>query len=138
MYSLGVQAMFAVIDPLTKRAMFIESKNYFPHIGCIFIHVPRTGGTSVSNLLARVDTYLKNKGVNPRFSVPRRLHDKHTKGLAYAETLERDIWENSFKFCAVRNPFDLVVSHYNWWLQKASRFPMFQKQAELVSELGSF
>ena len=27
--------------------------NYFPHIGCIFIHIPKTAGTSVSAALAR-------------------------------------------------------------------------------------
>jgi hypothetical protein len=63
---------------------------------------------------------------------------KHCKAIIYKERLEPEIWNNSFKFCLVRNPFDLMVSSYNWWLQKAGKFPKLAERAKLVSQLGSF
>lgn len=112
--------------------------NYFPHIGCIFIHIPKTGGTSISAALAQLDEYLRLDGVSPKFDLPTRPHYKHAKGLVYFEDLERDIWDNAFKFCVVRNPFEQMVSSYHWWLQHAARFPSHQKNSELVAKLGSY
>jgi len=112
--------------------------NYFPHIGCIFIHIPKTAGTSVSAALAQIDEYLRLDGAPPKFALPARPHYKHAKAVHYLEKMEKDIWDNAFKFCVVRNPFEQMVSSYHWWTQLAPRFRDHQKNAELVISLGSF
>jgi len=59
----------------------------------IFIHVPRTGGTSVDTLF-------------------RGVHQGHRSASGYCALLGDDIWERYFKFSTVRNPWDQLVSWY--------------------------
>ena len=113
-------------------------RNYFPHVGCIFIHIPKTGGTSVASALGTLDAALQREGRPPAYIAPDGTHSKHWKAATYAERLHPDVWRSAFKFCVVRNPFDQMVSSYHWWLQKAGRFPILREAARTVAGLGSF
>lgn len=65
---------------------------------CIFIHVPKTGGTSI-------EWALQNK------KVP--IEQKHKTSNEICE-LHPVAWEQYFKFTVVRNPWDWLVSWYYW------------------------
>lgn len=70
-----------------------------------FIHIPKTGGTSIS-------TWLKNAyGVN------------YNKGFKHAgyEKMEREFGDLGFTYTVVRNPWDRVVSAYFYYKGKNSR-----------------
>lgn len=78
----------------------------------IFIHIPKTGGTSVYRALAG------NKETDPQFGYSRKLK-LQLQHLTIAELLQHGfITEEQlntyFKFCFVRNPWDLVVSEWQW------------------------
>jgi len=63
----------------------------------ILIHIPKTGGTSVVDVLKEID---------PNFIIPHRKHDRHytqTKGVT-----------KHFTFSIVRNPWDRLLSFYFW------------------------
>lgn len=60
---------------------------------CIYIHIPKTAGTSV-------DTFFTGK------------MQKHSCAKDYHDFLDTDIFNNYFKFTIVRNPWDLIVSLY--------------------------
>jgi GR25 family glycosyltransferase involved in LPS biosynthesis len=64
---------------------------------CIFIHIPRTGGTSIEKALTEADWWKV---------------EKKTKHLDWktAKNLYKDNWEGYFKFTVVRNPWDWMVS----------------------------
>ena len=64
---------------------------------CIFIHIPRTGGTSIEKALTEADWWKV---------------DKKTKHLdcKTAKNLYKDNWNEYFKFTIVRNPWDWMVS----------------------------
>src|SRR5215472_5491948 len=69
---------------------------------CIFIHIPKTGGKSIQGF----------------FGVAWQNH----KDLArYAQELEPDIFEGYYKFAVVRNPWDRIVSDYNYQKKKSSQ-----------------
>ena len=70
---------------------------------CIFVHIPRTGGTSVQRFFG--------------------THWQDHKDISrYAEELEPQTFASYYKFALVRNPWDRLVSDYNFQkMKKASQ-----------------
>lgn len=66
--------------------------------GILFVHIPRTSGTSVE---------VSVKGC------PEPDDFKHYTSSMYKKTLGRQLFDSIYKFSIVRNPFDLVVSLYH-------------------------
>lgn len=70
---------------------------------CIFIHIPRTGGTSIEDFFGKHVWPMGGK------KACQHITARHAKKI-YAEW-----WDDYFKFSMIRNPYDLAVSQ--------SRFP---------------
>tara|TARA_A200000159_G_scaffold54006_1_gene50054 strand:- start:27253 stop:27858 length:606 start_codon:yes stop_codon:yes gene_type:complete len=71
---------------------------------CIFIHIPRTAGSSIEVALQGKDQWRLEPGT------------KHLVAST-AKKLHKDYWDEYFKFSFVRNPWDRMVS--------MSKFPSF-------------
>ena len=95
---------------------------------CLFIHIPRTGGTSFRQML-NIDEevgnleYLNTMGLMPvqnnqshlpSHTKPRVLHKEHLclKHMAQLNLISKEVFDNYYKFAFVRNPWDKVVSEY--------------------------
>ena len=65
----------------------------------IFIHIPKTAGSSIIDALF------------PKF----RGKWGSYKGHFLPNEYELDIWKNYFSFCVIRNPWDRMVSLYHYW-----------------------
>jgi len=63
----------------------------------IFLHIPKTGGTSIENIFDK--NYHANKQHYP---------------LAWHKKTHPKIYAEYFKFSIVRNPYDKVISEYLW------------------------
>lgn len=87
----------------------------------LFIHIAKTGGTSVRSALQRYrwrDPYYLPQWIASKMSgatghslgikLPR-----HCKVITAQEMLPREVFEGLFKFAFVRNPWDLQVSSYH-------------------------
>ena len=87
----------------------------------LFVHIAKTGGTSVRNALQRYrwrDPYYLPQWIASKMSgitghglgikLPR-----HCKAITAQEMLPREVFEGLFKFAFVRNPWDLQVSSYH-------------------------
>ena len=87
----------------------------------LFVHIAKTGGTSVRNALQRYrwrDPYYLPQWIASKMSsitghslgikLPR-----HCKAITAQEMLPRKVFEGLFKFAFVRNPWDLQVSSYH-------------------------
>ena len=77
----------------------------------IFIHYPKTGGSSVESFFGEHD--LPDKSWNTfdnNGNLVQELH--HTSSSEYIHKNGNSIWDNYFKFSICRNPWDVFVSDY--------------------------
>jgi hypothetical protein len=133
---------YLLLKSITKK--LIKSKNVyniFPESGIIYVHIPKTGGTSIRKLLVN----LKNNDVlnNDKKKYyyceelkRRKISSIHGKARDYLEFIEQDLWSKSLKFASVRNPWDLMVSSYHWWLQNGNKFDRLKNMYLDISKMN--
>lgn len=84
---------------------------------CIFIHIPRTGGTSVENFFVGGDWYHLGPDLNKVTTRVVPGAGPATKHLlaSQAKRIYSDYWDDYFKFSIVRNPWSrhLSLSKYH-------------------------
>jgi hypothetical protein len=86
-------------------------------LGCLFVHVPKTAGSSIDRWLQTLDPSAAR--ILPHLSathVPAK--GKHMFASDLRAGLPSELWFGSFKFGFVRNPFDRLVSWYHMCLQR--------------------
>jgi hypothetical protein len=85
----------------------------------IFIHVPKTGGNSIQNTLKyysedEIVILAKHHDGIERFEVRNSQYNttKHSSLSHYKSILDADIYRSLYKFCTIRNPWDMMISYY--------------------------
>ena len=117
----------------------IGQRNIFPKIGLVFIHIPKTAGTSLHSYFARLsEMYAPDARLPELEPYAREIGYKHMKACELRKRIGDDLWNRAVKVAFVRNPWDLMVSSYNWWLQKAPTYPHYREQVAQVRALGSY
>lgn len=92
----------------------------------IFIHVPKTGGTSISDALkescslvypARIltENEINKFGIDGKFE---GTWSHHLPAEQLKKVVGEQKWNTYFKFGFIRNPFDLLVSEYFFMKEK--------------------
>lgn len=76
---------------------------------CIFIHVPKAGGSSIE----------RTSIFNDQREITGKVVAGHTKAVKFREKFPRE-FNDYFKFAFVRNPFDRLVSAFFYLNSKAS------------------
>ncbi|MFM7138217.1 MAG: sulfotransferase family 2 domain-containing protein [Planctomycetota bacterium] len=122
-----------------------------------FVHVPKTGGSSVHTALGAhavcVDDYWANRAF-ARFGIPVNRFAPwpytkfrtHASAATLAAWLSPDVFERLFKFAFVRNPWDLLVSYWHYLRDKpghrrghvARRLPDFAAYVDYEIRRGRF
>ena len=133
---------YLLLKSITKK--LIKSKNVyniFPESGIIYVHIPKTGGTSIRKLLVNLknNDVLNNDKKKYYYSEElkrRKISSIHGKARDYLEFIEQDLWSKSLKFASVRNPWDLMVSSYHWWLQNGNKFDRLKNMYLDISKMN--
>lgn len=88
----------------------------------IFVHLYKTGGTSIRRCLEKYDTAYKIRHwakskltTKPVFNSP--VADKHATAATIRETVGAELYDQYFSFCFVRNPWAWQVSLYHYILK---------------------
>ena len=103
--------------------MLISYKHRF-----LFIHTPKTGGTSIQRVLRpyadcpkpnTANRLLGLFGIHANLFTPERERRfrKHVSAIQVQRQLSGNVYENLFKFAFVRNPWDRMVSRYHFILE---------------------
>lgn len=93
----------------------------------LFIHIPKTGGSSIEDALApHVETTFRYNGVPAGFPCP-------PQHLHYAELISRfDISSFDEVFAIVRHPLSRIVSEYKFKTYRKNRFIGFEVWADVA------
>ena len=69
----------------------------------IFVHIPKTAGTSIEEAVYQYQDFnVTDENI-------------HQPLIQFRENLTHEEYDNAFKFCFVRNPFDLLYSTWKYW-----------------------
>ena len=87
--------------------------------GFLFIHIPKTGGNSIQNILRRYseDKFVTVSSIQDgkeRFEIRNDRYDinKHSTLNEYKKVIEPKIFSGLYKFATIRNPYDRLISFY--------------------------
>jgi len=87
----------------------------------IFIHIPKTGGSSIEKSLDKNVPHVGKK--NPSYHLQNTLpQNKHYNTREYIDALDKKIFDEYFKFSFVRNPWSIEVSRFEWMKLHGHKF----------------
>ncbi len=107
----------------------------------IFIHIPKTAGSSVEKAL--MNSTGEFQLFKPEDFKMQKL-PPHVYGYNGINCWDmkhlpvrflKDTYKDYYKFCFVRNPWDLVVSCYFWWIQQ-TKMEFRKLQGKLLEKIG--
>jgi chondroitin 4-sulfotransferase 11 len=81
---------------------------------CIFVHIQKTGGASIEELLRSNDPGIEANSLQGR---------RHMAAGELRAFVPPDVWSAYFKFAFVRNPWDRLVSWYYMCVQTPTANP---------------
>lgn len=90
----------------------------------IFVHIPKTGGMSISSLLARYSTPLRLLDGDNNYWT-----DIHAKYFHYIDRYGQDTWDKYYKFAFIRNPWDRLISSF-FYLSGGGNNPFDKKLSD--------
>jgi hypothetical protein len=80
----------------------------------IFIHIPKTGGTTIKKTLRSYYSNFVLEKIPNNFRKNNNYIEKHSSAETIRAALNQNIWNSYFKFAFVRNPWDWLVSAYHF------------------------
>ena len=110
----------------------------------IFIHVPKSAGSTVTSLLSKMTTYRDQEiGSTPHAAALLAYYStrfglrKHSAAEEVVKIVGHDIWQEYFTFGFVRNPYWRLVSAFNFlksWNGTPEKFRTILQQYPSVNE----
>lgn len=67
---------------------------------------------------------------------PKNIFYNHMPALKIKNLIEAHVWENYFKFCVMRNPFDKIISF--WWFHLSEEKRTFLRSSDFSIVKNSF
>jgi len=115
---------------------------------CIFIHIPRTAGSSIEEALLRINTTGEDRDVpqpevlfglipdklRKSYDIPMNYRElQHLNAVEVRKIVTPGKWGEYYKFAFVRNPWDRLVS----WYYYLNRTEDFDEWIQVLSTEGT-
>jgi len=97
----------------------------FDNLETIFIHIPKTGGTSIQFALSDVKLKFWRHSVN------------HLNTLEYLQEQGTKFWKYH-KFAVVRDPIEREYSLYNYFVKKSFKISFHEYLQKMLDDKNSF
>jgi hypothetical protein len=133
----AIQKHFHLLDSDTCYWNDIQ-RCVYPELGCIFIHTPKTGGSSLRRAL---DDMCRNREMPPNMEIleaalrNQKKARTHAKAHHLRDIVGEAVWSSFFSFAFVRNPWNVMVSQYEWWRQAAAFNPAYRAGVEAIGKM---
>ena len=101
----------------------------------IFIHIPKTGGTSIRYALTSAGAELDIDGKLTESSRTVWLH--HLPAMQLRPLVDNKIWQSYFKFGFVRNPWERLVSFYHFHKSRLTLPSVRRSRPDLASRFDN-
>ena len=90
---------------------------------CIFVHIPKTAGTSIENVIwpLKSDRVVENLWmgiVKPYYNKYQTGGLQHLTSNEIKREVGSDVFNSYYKFSVIRNPWDIGVSQFVYMKQK--------------------
>ena len=91
--------------------------NILPKIPFFFIHINKTGGSS---LIAMLNDHCKNEYVREKWETNNGYNHRsfHSTAHSYIERHGRAVWDQAYSFAVVRHPLARQVSNFFFLLSR--------------------
>lgn len=106
----------------------------------IYFHIGKTAGTSVEKLLDNQKRDYKVADYETFFGYDNNhhLYLQHASASFMRDNMDKDIFNNYYKFTIVRNPYERLVSVYHYLIdQHTKRFGSFENYIKKLPEMLS-
>jgi hypothetical protein len=97
----------------------------------IFIHIPKTAGTSIRSVLNK-HAAQTNKVMQKVHQKNKMIKSEHIGASDIKHILEGNLWKKYFKFAFVRNPWEIMLSHYLYFSNRKGWSLLHQRAKKLT------
>jgi len=116
---------------------------------CIFVHIPKTGGTSIENIVwpLKSDRVVENLwmgAIKPYYNKYQTGGLQHLTSNQIETEVGSEVFNSYYKFAVIRNPWEKAVSQFIYMKQKRkdlrkfigmTRWTSFRKYLHLITKI---
>jgi len=111
----------------------------------LYIHIPKTGGTSISSALSSYDNEVITQDHTIYKSSPKHgstynkvLNFQLSRAEHFRTVIGEEIYNNAWSVAIVRNPWDRYISNWKWLTRESCKYNNYTKNSNSVITFETF
>ena len=111
-----MEASFTLLTKILHNFQYRQGLAAIRKAGIWYVDIPRTSSSSIRTELSRCfgSIYGKADLIEPSFNVKQQFIDSHLTAREIREQFGESLWNHLFTFSIVRNPWDMMLSIFQY------------------------